>query len=335
MTAWERFSEIISQLRSCSAAQRGQWRRVVHEHTNTRMSMASIDGLQLTVIQGKVKHAVTCPGDSTVLQLKQQIQELSGVSPSSQKLIFKGKERKDAETLSAAGVANGDKLMLMLSPEGVKELKKEEERIAGEKRKQEAADAQKLKENHRDGVVGDDQELNPTSTSKTTVIEEEGAGVKGTQVVQVVHTKVRYRLVADITNSSFTFLNLKEKLAKLCHVPAKHQRLIFKGKERDSSQTLAAAGVKAGDKMMLLLAEGEWKVRDEKELIRDVEAELTNVEERVRKLKSQCEHGMFGNDVTEISVQAGFCFEAFERLSDNVSYLAHVPEAAAVQEVRA
>ena len=43
--------------------------------------------------------------------------------------------------------------------------------------------------------------------------------------------------------------------------------------------------------MMLLLAEGEWKVRDEKELIRDVQEELADVEGKVNKLKSQCEHG--------------------------------------------
>ena len=43
--------------------------------------------------------------------------------------------------------------------------------------------------------------------------------------------------------------------------------------------------------MMLLLAEGEWKVRDEKELIRDVQQELADVEGNVNKLKSQCEHG--------------------------------------------
>jgi len=130
-----------------------------------------------------------------------------------------------------------------------------------------------------------------------------------------------------------------------------------------------------------------WRhqVRDEKELIRDVETELSDVEGKVNKLKSQCEHGniaamliranyhgntctsftkpptssslllqhalassamqplqphhliacslagMFGNDTTEISIKTGVCFEAVERLADNISYLAHVPEAASLQ----
>ena len=47
------------------------------------------------------------------------IAELCGVTPGSQKLIFKGKEHKDADSLAAAGVSTGDKLMLMLSAEGV------------------------------------------------------------------------------------------------------------------------------------------------------------------------------------------------------------------------
>lgn len=198
--------------------------------------------------------------------------------------------------------------MLMLSPEGLKEMSEEEERLAGEKRKQEAVVAQQLKELHREGA-GDASEQKVAATSTTSVIEEEGAGDKGAQVVIVIHLKVRYRLVVDFAKSTLTFRDLKEKLEKLCHVPAKHQRIIFKAKERDSTQPLSAAGVKSGDKMMLLLAEGEWKVRDEKELISDVESELTTVEDKVSKLKAKCEHGMFGDDTTEISLQTGICFE--------------------------
>ena len=170
--------------------------------------------LSLTVMQGKSKHAVACPADANFLALKLQVQELCGVTPASQKLIFKGKERKDIETLAAAGLKNGDKVMLMLSAEGIKELKKEEDRLAGEKRKQEATEAQKLMEQHREEGGGDGGEQS-TSATKTTVIEEEGAGEKGAQIVQVIHAKVRYRLVADLASSSVTFLDLKEKLAKV------------------------------------------------------------------------------------------------------------------------
>ena len=172
--------------------------------------------LQLTVVQGKAKHAVACPADATIAVLKQRVQEKCGVSPACQKLIFKGKERKDAESLAAAGVASGDKLMLMLSAEGIKELKKEEERLAGEKRKQEAYDAQRLLEEHRAGVgSGGDENPQKGADTKATVIEEDGAREPGAQVVQVIHAKVKYRIVADLASSSATFLDLKERLAKV------------------------------------------------------------------------------------------------------------------------
>eukprot|EP00961_Rhodomonas_salina_P091448 1231619-Rhodomonas_salina.1 len=59
-----------------------------------------------------------------------------------------GKERKDGDCVAASGIKSGDKVMLMLSEAGHKELKAQEEKEARQKRAQEAADAQKLKENH-------------------------------------------------------------------------------------------------------------------------------------------------------------------------------------------
>ena len=169
--------------------------------------------MELMVVHGKTKHAVTCAPGATFAALKQQVQEICGVSPASQKLIFKGKERKDAESLAAAGVTNGDKLMLMLSAEGIKELKKEEEWLAGEKRKQEAADAQKLLEEHRAGGAGSEGAEPLVAEIRT--VEDDEARKPGAQVVQVIYAKVKYRIAADLASSSVTFLDLKEKLAKV------------------------------------------------------------------------------------------------------------------------
>lgn len=169
--------------------------------------------MELVVVQGKTKHAVTCAHDATFAALKQRVKEICGVSPASQKLIFKGKERKDAESLTAAGVSNGDKLMLMLSAEGIKELKKQEEWLAGENRKQEAADAQKLLEEHRAGGAG--SERGELLVAETRTVEDDEAREPGAKVVQVIHAKVKYRIAADLASSSITFLDLKEKLAKV------------------------------------------------------------------------------------------------------------------------
>lgn len=51
---------------------------------------------------------------------------MTGVSPPAQKLIFKGKERKDGDCVAASGIKSGDKVMLMLSEAGHKELKAQE-----------------------------------------------------------------------------------------------------------------------------------------------------------------------------------------------------------------
>lgn len=283
-------------------------------------------------MQGKVKHAVECEDESTFGAIKEQVHELAGVKPASQKLIFKGKERKDADSLASAGVRTGDKLMLMLSAEGAKEEKRAEEQQVRQKRQHEAMEAKQLLENHREGSDKTSGTRNGSDSSSVhAVVEEDGAGAEGAHVVQVLHGKARFRLVIE-NEETMTFGDLKAKLAKLCRVPAQHQRLIHKAKERDSAHTLAAAGVKNGAKLMLLLAEGEWKARDEQTLIRDVEKELAQLEVDVSKLRSQCEHGLFGDDTMEISVKAGSHVQVVERLSDNVSYLAHVPQAAELRD---
>jgi len=299
-------------------------------------------GMELSIIQGKAKHVVTVPADGTFGAVKEQVQELAGIRPAAQKLIFKGKERKDADSLASAGVASGAKMMLMLSAEGAKDEKKAEEQRAKQKRQHDAMEAKQLLEEHRAGGsehhaagTGDGADSSRAAPAPA-VIEEEGASAAGAHVVQVLHGKMRFRLVVGGDGAGgaapVTFGDLKEKLAKLCSVPPAHQRLIYKAKERDSAHAIKEAGVKDGDKLMLLLAEGEWKARDEQTLIRDVANELAEVEADVSKLRSQCEHGLFGDDTMEISVKAGAHVAAVERLSDNVSYLSHVPEAAAVRD---
>ena len=79
--------------------------------------------LELIVMQGKVKHHVRCCDDSMVVDLKQQLQSLVGVSTAAQRLIFKGKQLNDKDTIRNLGVKSGDKLLLVLTADGLKELK--------------------------------------------------------------------------------------------------------------------------------------------------------------------------------------------------------------------
>ena len=151
--------------------------------------------MELTVVQGKAKHAVAVPADGTFGAVKEKVQELAGIKPAAQKLIFKGKERKDADSLASAGVTSGAKMMLMLSAEGAKDEKNAEEQLAKQKRQRDGMEAKQLLEDHRAGgsqhravETGDGGDSSRPAPAPA-VIEEEGASAAGAHVVQVLHDK--------------------------------------------------------------------------------------------------------------------------------------------------
>ena len=77
--------------------------------------MVCAGSLELFVMQGKDKHNIVCRPDASVECLKQQIEMAAGVMPEAQKLIWRGKQLKDADSIAAAGLKNGDKLLLTIS----------------------------------------------------------------------------------------------------------------------------------------------------------------------------------------------------------------------------
>ena len=79
--------------------------------------------IEIFIMQGKIKHPVTCNPQAEVLWLKQQLNHMIGVSAGAQKLIFKGKQLVDNATLACTGIKNGDKLLLVISSDGLKEMK--------------------------------------------------------------------------------------------------------------------------------------------------------------------------------------------------------------------
>jgi hypothetical protein len=98
---------------------------ILHE---AESNLSKPGNIELLVLQGKIKHYVSCFPDAMVLLLKHQLQQAIGVSLASQKLIFKGKQLKDDELVSTAGLKSGDKILLVISSEGLKELKTKTDR---------------------------------------------------------------------------------------------------------------------------------------------------------------------------------------------------------------
>lgn len=57
----------------------------------------------------------TLDGASTVLQVKQQIEQSEGVPPAQQRLIFNGRPLMDDNTLASSGVTAGTTLHMVLA----------------------------------------------------------------------------------------------------------------------------------------------------------------------------------------------------------------------------
>lgn len=68
--------------------------------------------IQIKITFGKQAMTVSLPTSRTVAELKQDIETHTGVPPANQKLLFKGQLR-DEQTLAAAGLKNGSKVIVM------------------------------------------------------------------------------------------------------------------------------------------------------------------------------------------------------------------------------
>ncbi|GAB4814207.1 hypothetical protein N2152v2_001253 [Parachlorella kessleri] len=73
---------------------------------------ATQECIQLKVQFGKDAVTVERPLDTTVGDLKKDIEERTGIPPSNQKLLYKG-QLKDASTLREAGLKSGSKIMVI------------------------------------------------------------------------------------------------------------------------------------------------------------------------------------------------------------------------------
>ena len=69
--------------------------------------------LTLKVAHGRALLTVTMPGDSRVACLKAELSALIGVAPRNQTLISSGRKLADTATLTACGLADGAKLLLL------------------------------------------------------------------------------------------------------------------------------------------------------------------------------------------------------------------------------
>lgn len=72
----------------------------------------------LVKIGGSPDISLQCCGDTSIAQLKLNIESLTGIFARKQKLIHKGKVLDDKATLTSSRVENGAKLMLLAGQAG-------------------------------------------------------------------------------------------------------------------------------------------------------------------------------------------------------------------------
>jgi len=90
--------------------------------------------ISFTVTHRGTPYPLTLPPDSTLASLYVQLEELTGIPPSLQKLLYKGKKSLEDDTaIAAAGIKDGLKLqMLGSTPQeigGLKSAEDEQQRI--------------------------------------------------------------------------------------------------------------------------------------------------------------------------------------------------------------
>ncbi|GER55782.1 BCL-2-associated athanogene 2 [Striga asiatica] len=71
------------------------------------------DGLNIKVAHGPDEHDVALPPNSTFGDLKSIIVRKIGLNPETHKLLFRGKEKEDDESLQTAGVKDNAKVLLV------------------------------------------------------------------------------------------------------------------------------------------------------------------------------------------------------------------------------
>ena len=105
----------------------------------------AVEPLKFRVTHRKDVLQLSMPPTATVLQLHLKLEELTGIQPTMQKVMFKGGLKDKTKTLQEVGIKNGVKMMLVGSKQDdVAKLKEAEAAVAKEPTEEVAAAAAKV-----------------------------------------------------------------------------------------------------------------------------------------------------------------------------------------------
>lgn len=264
---------------------------------------------ELNISFGRDKYTVNASADMTWGDVLAKLAAMAGCDATSLRLLFKGKTADVEQTLSNAGLKNGTRLMAMKTKAQHAAEKQEETRL---KLSGQSIAAEQLRSGAK-GVGCAQHGAKSTAPKKLTLGDTIDRNTP--YYVRIVQGSQWYNLILPQTGCVGS---LKERLATLCGVSAKDQRLVFMGQRNfEDDAKLANIGAKRGSTFMLLASMRHHDMQEAKGDILRIEKEVSSLEEETAGLEKRV-RGRLLNDFVDLSIAIGHLESAVLRLEDNV-----------------
>ena len=281
------------------------------EHIRSACWLAEADNRMRLHVSGLGgKHDVDVTPEDSLRVVKQRLEPMAGLDADQMKLLVKGKQPDDAETVGALGLTDGAKVMLMRSQLGAKKAAaaapapasagpswlvvgaKVLYRAAGGTLEHATVRAVHMddltapyytiefdgseRQTAGDRLLKPDDGAAPSTSAAAAAPAEAGAGSVTLTVMQgrrqlLLHCEPTSR-VADLKALASGLVD---------GTPPTSMRLLSKGKEASDESTVEALGLCSGGKLMLLFRAGFHRAAVGAAVVRDAAPLLTDLRERI------------------------------------------------------
>jgi Ubiquitin family len=271
--------------------------------------------VDVQVTFGRSKHCLKVTAESTWGDILEILSKEACCDATGIRLLFKGKTANPMQTLADAKVKSGVKLMAMKTKAQHVVEQKDDTRS----RLAERAAAAEILRSGGDASTG----RSAADQGKYAGVQTRlvlGDAIDGTTIfyVRVVQGLNSYLVELDETE---TLRNLKLRLAPLCDVAAKDQRLLFKGMpDIDEASTFSDIGAKRGSTFLLLTSMRHHDAQEAKQDIIKIEKDVRALEERTSGLRKRLK-GRLLHEYVELTVSIGQLEGESRRLRDNLESL--------------
>jgi hypothetical protein len=236
-----------------------------------------------------------------------------GVSAYGLRLLYKGRTTERNESLAASHVRDGARLMAM-------KTSKQHEKEGKSSLQAEAAKAREQVARARNGVDGYARENASTGPSMP---HREFFGDDVDESSDVCYVLVTqglkiYKII--VSDPFYTVLDLKSRLEGMTNVPAKDQKLLFRGSSNinDDRKLIGDLGAKRGSKFMLLFTRERHDAVDSHNDLSSLKTETESLLERVRVAEREV-RGRLVSEYADMTILIGELDGECSRLTGNVS----------------